>query len=327
MSDKSGILRRLKEKWHGMKASEGFKNFMLYLAFVAVAAMFWLVLSMNDSVSRTVDMELKIDNVPDSVTFINIPPSTFHVTLRDKGTNMLRSGLLAHPQLGLNFREYADDGIFKVRQTDIISAIKNRFGNSAQIVSLSLDSLRLHYTTEKGRRVPIVVLADVSAASGMVVSSAPKALQKSVLIYSYSDVIDTITRVYTHPIIRRNMSNTTELEVALQSIPTVRIIPSTVKVEIPVEALVKKEAMATVLTFNVPEGESLLLFPNRVQVEYFVPMSLFSSDLVPIDVGVDYSDIFRYFGDRLPVTIRSYADYVESPKLLVDSVEYTLVRN
>lgn len=327
MSGKGGFIQKLKDKWHGMRASEGFRNFMLYLAFVAVAALFWLVLSMNDSVSRTVDMELKIDNVPDSVTFINVPPATFHVTLRDKGTNMLRSGLLAHPQLGLNFREYADDGIFKVRQSDIISSIKNRYGNSAQIISLSLDSLNLHYTTQKGRRVPVVVLSDVTAASGMVVNGAPKALQKSAMIYSYSDITDTITRVYTHPIIRRNLSNTTELEVALQSIPTVRIIPSTVKVEIQVEPLVKKEAMATVLTYNVPEGESLLLFPNRVQVEYFVPMSLFSSDLVPIDVGVDYSDIFMYSGDRLPVTIRSYADYVESPRLLVDSVEYTLVRN
>lgn len=310
-----------------MKASEGFHNFMLYLAFVAVAALFWLVLSLNDSVSRSFDMGLKLDNVPDSVTFINVPPTTFHVTIRDKGTNMLRSGLFNHPQLSINFREYSSDGVFRVKQSDIISSIKNRFGSSAQITSLSLDSLKLHYTTDKGRRVPIVVVADVTAASGMVVSGAPKPLQRSALIYSYSEVIDTITRVYTHPIVRRNLTETTELEVALKSIPTVRIIPTTVKVEIPVEPLVKKEALATVMTFNVPEGESLLLFPNRVRVEYFVPMSLFSSDLVPMDVGVDYSDIFRYSGDRLPVTIRSFADYVESPRVLVDSVEYTLVKN
>ena len=85
--------------------------------------------------------------------------------------------------------------------------------------------------------------------------------------------------------------------------------------------------MATVSTLNVPEGESLLLFPNKVQVVYYVPMSLFNSDLIPVEVAVDYADIYRYSGDRLPVSIRSFADYVASPQIHVDSVEYTLVKH
>lgn len=319
-------LEKAKEKWRGMRASTGFHDFVLFLAFVVVAAFFWLVMSLNDNVSKTFDVDLRIENVPDSVTFINDPPASFHVMIRDKGTNILRSGTLADPQVSLNFRNYADDGIFRVTKADITSALKSAFGNSAQITELSLDSLRLHYTTEKGRRVPIVVISDVSAASGMVISGASKPLLRSALIYSYSEDIDTITRVYTQPIVRRNLSETTEVEVQLRPIPMVKIVPSVVKVRIPVEPLVKKESMASVSAVNVPEGESLLLFPNRVQVAYYVPMSLFSSDLVPVDVSVDYRDIYKYSGDRLPVSIHSYADYVESPQVFVDSVEYTLVK-
>lgn len=319
-------LENIKEKWRGMRASTGFHNFVLFLAFVAVAAFFWLVMSLNDNVTQTFDVDLKVENVPDSVTFINDPPATFHVTLRDKGTNILRSGILGHPQIGLNFRDYAENNIFRVTKTDINAAVKSTFGNSAQITSVSLDSLRLYYTTEKGRRVPVVVVADVSAASGMVICDAPRALQHYALIYSYSEDIDTITRVYTQPIVRRNLSETTEVEIPVRPIQAVKIVPSKVKVKIPVEPLVKKESMATVSARNVPEGESLLLFPNRVQVVYYVPMSLFSSDLVPVEVSVDYRDIYKYSGDRLPVSIHSFADYVESPQMFTDSVEYTLVR-
>ncbi len=315
-----------KERWRGMRASTGFHNFVLFLAFVAVASLFWLILSLNDNVTRTFDVQLKIDNVPDSVTFINDPPAMFHVTLRDKGTNILRSGILSHPRVGLNFRDYGENGIFRVTKNDMNAAVKSAFGNSAQITSVSIDSLYLHYTTDKGRRVPIVVVADVSAISGMVISETPKPLQRSALIYSYSEVVDTITRVYTQPIVKRNLSTTTELEVPLKSIPTVKAVPSSVKVQISVEPLVKKESLATVTAHNVPEGESLLLFPNRVQVVYYVPMSLFNSDLVPIDVSVDYQDIYKFSGDRLPVAIRSFADYVESPRIMTDSVEYTLVK-
>jgi len=319
-------LDKAKEKWRGMRATAGFHNFVLFLAFVAVAAFFWLVMSLNDNVTQTFDVELKIDNVPDSVTFINDPPASFHVTLRDKGTNILRSGIISNPHVGLNFRDYADKGIFRVTRSDLSAAVKSAFGNSAQLTAVSLDSLYLHYTSEKGRRVPVVVVAEVSSVPGMVISETPKPLQRSALIYSYSEDIDTITRVYTQPIVRRNLSGTTEVEVQLKSIAKVKIVPSSVKVRIPVEPLVKKESMATVTALNVPDGESLLLFPNRVQVVYYVPMSLFNSDLVPVDVSVDYRDIYEYSGDRLPVGIRSYADYVESPQVLVDSVEYTLVK-
>ncbi|MBD5341159.1 MAG: YbbR-like domain-containing protein [Bacteroides sp.] len=319
-------LDKAKVKWRGMKTSTGFHNFVLFLACVAVATVFWIVMSLNDSVTSTFDIELKIENVPDSVTFINDPPETFHATLRDKGTNIMRSGLLGHPKMTLNFRDYASDGIFKVTQSDVNAAMKHSFGGTSQIVAISLDSLYLHYTTHKGRRVPIVVVEDVTAIPGMIVCDACQALQKSALLYSYEDNVDTITRVYTQPIIKRNLKETTEVTVALKPIAGVKMVPSTIKVKIPVEPLVKKEGMATVSAMNVPSGEDLLLFPNRVQVEYYVPMSLFNADVVPVDIVVDYNDIYSYQGSRIPVSIHHFADYVESPKVLADSVEYTLVK-
>lgn len=323
----SEVIGDLKKKWRGMKATSGFHDFVLFLVFIGIAAFFWLVMSLNDNVTRTFDVSLRIENVPDSVTFINDPPKMFHVILRDKGTNIVRSGVFSHPHVNVNFMDYGSEGIFRMTRSDLTAALKSTFGSAAQITSVSLDSLNLRYTTDKGRRVPVVVNADVTAAPGMVISETPKPVQRYALIYSYSTNIDTITRVYTQPVVRRNLKETTEVEVPLLAIPSVKIVPSSVIVRIPVEPLVKKESMATVSTLNVPEGESLLLFPNKVQVVYYVPMSLFNSDLIPVEVAVDYADIYRYSGDRLPVSIRSFADYVASPQIHVDSVEYTLVKH
>ncbi len=319
-------LKSLRERWKGIRNSVGFHNFLLFLAFVAVASLFWLILSLNDSVTRTFDIRLRIDNVPDTVTFITDPPAEFHVTLRDKGTNLLRNGFVKRPQLAINFRDFADKGVFRFTRTDMSTALKSTFGNSAQILVQSLDSLNLVYTTNKGKRVPIVVRADLKAAPGCVLADTPEPLEKAVMVYSSSDILDTITRVYTEKIMRRNLSETTEIAVKLQTIAHAKITPATVKVKIPVEPLVKKESITTVHAENVPDGESLLLFPTRIQITYYVPMSLFNSDLVPVDVSVDYMDLKRTANDKIPVRIRSAADYVISPELSVDSVEYTLVK-
>lgn len=319
-------LNEAKTKWRGMRNSTGFHNFVLFIACVAVATVFWLVMTLNDSVTRTCDITLKIQEVPDSVTFITDPPTQFHITIRDKGTNILRYGLLGHPKLGFIFRDYAEDDVFRVSKSDMNAAIKHTFGNSSKIISISLDSLNLSYTTRKGHRVPIVVVEDLTAVPGMIICDGVQPLQRSALLYSTDDKVDTISRVYTQPIIKRNLDATTEVTVQLKPIPGVKIVPSSVQVKIPVESLVKKEEMVTVNAANVPEGESLLLFPNRIQVSYYVPMSLFHADVVPVEVEVEYHDIFKYPGSRIPVSIRGFEDYVESPQIHTDSVEYTLVK-
>lgn len=316
----------IKRKWRGVKASKSFHNALVYLAFVVVATLFWVIMAMNDSVTRTFDVRLRIVNVPDSVTFINVPPQDIHVTLRDKGTNLLRVGIIKNPHIDINFRDFASDNVFRFSKADMNTALKTAFGNSAQIGSVSIDSLSLLYTADRGHRVPIVVRADVSAAAGNIIAGLPEPQERVVTIYALSGVADTISHVYTEPIVKRNLSETSEYTVSLVPIKGTRLEPSKVKVRIPVEPLVKKEMMATLKAENVPAGMNLLLFPNRVPVSFYVPMNLFNQEEVPFDVIVDYNDTRLPGTRRLPLRICSHEDYVVSPVVLTDSVEYTLVK-
>lgn len=315
-----------KKKWRWMRASAGFHNAMLFLCFVAVASMFWLVLSLNDNVTETFDVSVRVENVPDTVTFINDLPSTIHVTVKDRGSNLVRNGMFNNPHVNFNFRDFANNGVFLVRKQEFSSALKSAFGNSAQIASSSVDSLYSRYATGKGKRVPVVVCADVTAAPGSIISKFPEPEVKSVLIYSDPEDADTISRVYTDKIVKRNLSKTQVVDVKLRPIVNAKIKPSSIKVTIPVEPLVKKESVLTVGVEGIASGEDLLLFPAKVKVEYFTPMSLYSSDLVPIELWVDFNDIRKVKGTKLPVRARILTDYVQNVQVMLDSVEYTVVK-
>lgn len=318
--------KRIREKWRGVKASKGFHNALVFLVFLAVATLFWFILAMNDSVTRTFDVKLRIVNKPDSVTFITDPPQDIHVTLSDKGSNILRSGILQHPTVDINFRDFSNGSIFRFSKSDMTAALKATFGAGCQIGSVSLDSLYLTYTTGKGKRVPIIVRADLSASVGKVIAGRPRSMEGSVRVYSLSDEIDTITRVYTEPIIKRNLSESIEYTVKLMPIKGAKLVPSSVKVKVEVEPLVKKENMVQVKALNVPEGVSLVLFPPRVPVTYYVPMSEFNDDDVPLVVTVDYNDTGKSDLNRLPMTISSTGLHVANAQLEFESVEYTLVK-
>ncbi len=313
-------------KWRTVRKSSWFHDALFYLIFVAVAAVFWFIIALNDNVSRTFRVALRFENVPDSVTFISDPPEYMSVTVRDKGSNILRSGVLKHPSVSFNFRDFATNGTLRLSQADINTALKNSFGSSMQVAAVSLDSLRLSYTTDRGRRVPVVVRVDVSAASGYIISGPPIAKEKSVLLYSIGSQADSVRHVYTQVLTRSDLSSTASYKVSLKAIPNVKMVPDVIDVEIPVEPIVRKEGFADVEVLNLPKGESLLLFPNKVPVEYYIPMSQFSRDDIELSATVDYYDILRTSGSRLPLSMGASPAYVLNPALKLDSVEYTIVK-
>lgn len=320
-------IRKIKVDWRRLSSSSGFHNALMFIIFVAVAIIFWFILALNDSVTETFRVSLRVINVPDSITFINDPPASFHVTLRDKGTNILRSGVVKNPTMELNFREFAHDGIFHLTQADLIAELKSDIGSGASIASVSLDSLRLYYTSDPGRRVPVEVVSDLSSAAGYIIVGRPVPLTKSVKIFSFRDEIDTIRRVRTQRLARRDLQQTSTFAVKFMPIPNVKIVPSQIDVRVNVEPLVHKEIYVPVETDGVPPGESLLLFPNRVPVSLYVPMSRFNEDVFPITITADYEDVRRNRTRRIAVHLRSHADFLINVELRTDSVEYTLVKH
>lgn len=317
-----------RQKWIEFKSSTTFHDAVLFLIFVVVSALFWLILALNDSAQEGFNVKVQITNVPDTVTFISDIPEKIHVNVRDKGSNLWRSGFLRHPAMAVDFKEYASKGVLRFSSADIMASLKATFGGTAQITSVSIDSLRLEYTLNKGKRVPVIVVSTIYPASGSTIEGDLRTFPSSVYVYGDNSVLDTIHRVYTLPVELKDISETTEMEVSLRKIRDARIVPSVVKLVVPIEPLVRKEAMVTVTAVNVPANESLLIFPSKVPVDYYVAMSrLNDDDDASIELEVDYDDISQSKSTKLPVRVVRYPERLQKFSLKTDSVEYTVVRN
>lgn len=320
------LLSRIYGKWKKLKASSSFHSALIYLACLVTAALFWYILALNDNMQDSFFVKININDVPNNVTFISDVPDKVYVTIRDKGTSLMRHGHLKNPSIDIDFRRYASGGVLRYRRGDMLAALRTTFGTTATVSSVSLDSLHLDYTTNKGKRVVVVLDGDVSAASGYVISGHPEPDPTSVLVYSNSDIIDTIRKVSTMRFERTGLSENTTIEVKLRDLENARLIPDHVKVNIPVQTLVHKEVAVSVEPVNVPSGESLLIFPSKVRVGFYVPMGAFNDDQTDIVVNVDYNDISRVKSDRIPLYLSHYPSALVNVSLVTDSVEYTIVK-
>lgn len=319
-------LRTARSNWNKIKKTSAFHNTLVYLMFVAVATVFWFFMVMNDNVQQSIDFHLKITNVPDSVTFITDPPQNVHVSVRDKGTNLFRVTFAREPSIDVDFREYASDGVFRVTAPDFMTLVKQAVGQTAQVINVSVDSLRLDYTMLPGRKVPIHVVADVEAQTGKVVAGKPQPSVNYALLYSTHVTLDTISQVKTMPIVRRNLDENTTESVRIQPIAGVKIVPDKIDVTIPIEPLVAKTSLVPVQVVNIPSGQSVLLFPNKVEVSYYVPMSKFNDPVKGIAVTADYNHLTDNGNNRIKLHLSQYPPVCINPKLKTESVEYTIVK-
>lgn len=315
-------------KWKEIKSSSGFHNAILFLIFVAVSAVFWFILALNDSAQDNFNIKINITNLPDSVTFISDIPDRIHASVRDKGTSLWRNGVLKKPAINIDFKEFSSDGVLRFTQSDMNAALKGIFGPDAQINDVSIDSLKLEYTVNPGKSVPVEVLSRILPALGSTMENPPRAYPSSVMIYGDLRKLDTIQSVVTDFIELRDISESKKTKIDLKKIPGVRIIPNQVEIDVEIEPLVKKETLITVTTVNVPEGEDLLLFPSKVPVAYYVAMSRLNDNDDPnIELEVDYNQLDSVKSGKLHVELIKYPDRLKNLTLVSDSVEYAIVKN
>ena len=313
--------------WRNLRKSSRFRSLLTFAVFVAISAMFWLILTLNDSVQSGCIVNVRIVNKPDSITFISEVPKTIHVEVKDKGSSLMRTMWMKKPTINLNFRELAEKGQLICSNSDLMAAIKETFGSNASIISSSLDSLRLVYTDRPGKAIPIVASVKATARAGYIVYGQPSAEPPRVTAYGPREIIDTLTRVFTKSYVESDLSESRSFKAEIKNIPGVRLIPGSVQVKVNVEPLVAKEEIATVVAENVPHDENLLLFPSTVRVSYYVPMSEFDDDRKAVRVVVDYNDLASHMGARIPLRLEPVKGVnAVNPKLHSDSVEYTLVR-
>ncbi|MDE7161090.1 MAG: hypothetical protein K2O24_09680 [Muribaculaceae bacterium] len=316
---------RIIAAWRTFRESGRLHNVLVFLGFLGIATVFWFFMAMNDNVQRGVGVNINIVGVPDSVKFVSDPPKRMHVVVRDKGTTLIRTGGFRTPGLTVNFKDFARDGALVFNHADLMAALKSTFGGTALILSTSIDSIRAPYVSSRGRAVPVDVVFTGTPAAGSVIAGEPTCTPTRVMAYGPKNVLDTLRRVFTQHLERRNLHEPTEVTVKLHPVAGVRLEPQSVTVRIPVEPLVAKEFTVPVSIINLPEGNELLLFPSTVRVTAFVPMSRFSDTAVPVEAWVDYRDV-ALPTDKVPVNVRSVSGLSYQASTPTDSLEYAVVR-
>lgn len=305
------------------KNSQRSKDLLLYLIFLLISFIFWLLLTLNNSVQKDFIIDINVKSVPDSTTLINVVPSQIRASIKDKGSSLLKYTLGRHPVTSINFQDYSGNGIFRVSSVELKSIIREIFGSNATIYSISPDSLYSKYTNIPGKSVPVKISCDVKTNYQYVIGGEIKSIPDSVKVYSDRSTLAMINAVNTINFSETDLKDTLIHETKIHAIKDVRIIPDKVKVVVPVEQLITKNRTIPILVKNVPENINFITFPSKVTASYLVPLSKYNNNDY-IYAEADYKDLLQKKRSKLHIKISSLPEIYKNVSLSIDSVEYII---
>lgn len=301
----------------------------MFVLFIFVSAILWMVLSLNEEEQSDVRMPLKITHVPDSVTLISSGPDALSVSLRAKGTQLLKMSFGGAPSVNVDFRAYSRNGMLQLNNADLKALVRTAAGGS-QVSVVYPDTISLPFTTHRGYMLPVKADYKVTPGPQAALAGRPKLSVDTVSVFMAPGckIPDNYTRVSTEPVRIIGLDKTNTQRVKLVGPPRSRVIPDSIDITFEVEPMIFKSRKVVIEPVNVPENTKLITFPAQIDVFFMVPMSSYSKGDVHFRVVADYNNINPLSGSRMiRLKLRDVPSHLQNVQLSADSAEYIIERH
>lgn len=283
-------------------------------------------MSLNEEVQRDIRCTVRITNVPDSVTRISPLPEAINVSVRSRGTELMRYWWSRTPQISLDYKLYQKGNKIQFGESAMRAFFRAMVGSSSQVLAVSPDTLTIEFTNHRGVALPVKLESKITAAQQYVIVGKPQILHDTVTLYSNNLSISRLRYLETGHVNLTDLRKPGVFRVPVVTPPNSRAIPDSVDVQVTVEPLISKSRMVPVRPINVPAGKRMIIVPSQIEVYYMVPMSIYKKNESDprFTVVADYRTISSSNGERIPVEL------INSPKdftnlyLSTDSVDFII---
>lgn len=301
------------------------RNALTFFVFLVISAIFWVLMALNDEIQKDYKLPLKFTGFPEDMTIIAGSHPTVNVTVKDKGSALMKYSWGRTPTLTVRYEDFTrpDKNHLVLTQAQLNASLRNLFGAGSLIQSVRPDSLSIYYTTEPGIPVRVRVDSEVRTSPETVPFGRVSLSTDTVMLYSIGGKARKVQELVTAPIVLNGLTDTARVEAVLQVPAGMRAVPSTVTVTIPVEPLVSKTRRVPVEGRNLPAGTHIVTFPSMADVTYLLPKSMYNQDSAPMKAYVNFAGA-NAGSKSLPVEVSQMPQYYRVVSVTPESVEYVL---
>ena len=303
------------------------KEFLIFLFFLALSAIFWLQMTLNETYEKEYRIAVRLTGVPKNVVLTSDEYDTVKVTLKDKGLQLLYFNYAQNlPKISVNFSTYAQaDGHGAVPAADIQKLVYQQLPASTKITSVKPERMEFFYNYGLHKKVPVRWMGNVVPESPCFISHVVYQ-PDSVDVYATRQRLDSITEVHTEPLNCTNFRDTLHIVSRTERIRGAKIVPNKVAVSFITDILTEEQITdIPIRGIHLPKGKVLRTFPSKADVSFVAGVNLFRKlSKNDFSIVVDYNEIAMNPSDKCPIHLKVFPSGISHAKLSVQMVDYLI---
>lgn len=264
-----------------------------FLIFLCIAIAFWFAQTFKDRTTASIDYELKMVNVPRNIIFTSEVPKNISVTLSGRGFSILQYVMQkTKRQIKVDYADLVKvGGVVTIDNYIWRKALSKELPADITFAAVTPSTVEIYYSHGDHKQVPVVFGGKIRTTEQHILCGLDIKPQY-VDIYAPLPQFDTIQAVYTQPIVMNELADTLTMQVALQNITGVKMVPDSVSIQACVDLLTSKTLKVPIYCENIPTNKTLRTFPLMAEVSFQVSATMFNQ-IMPDNfiIVVDYKSI------------------------------------
>lgn len=311
------------------------RNIFIFMFFLLISAFLWFLNYVNKEHSTYMRIPYKFENLPSKAKVSKETSDQLTVQIYGHGYNLLREMAeqvklpviidFANKEIPIVFHRLESNPNKSFILTDeIIPFLSRRFGNNIKVTGVNPDTLFFDFAESFSKKVPVINNNVYKIAPEYMQSAKTTCSPDSVWIHGPKHITDTLTAVYCEIKDAGEMGESHVTEAKLKSIKDINYSKSKVLVNVPVEKYTETFTDIDIKLINSPDSLNVTLIPDKVQVYYKVPLSLYEkTSKTDFDVVADYS---KRKSENISIEITSVNPYIEITRSSILSTSFILER-
>lgn len=262
-------------------------NLPIKIGAIVLAFLLWFHVATNQTYEHVFEIPLEIINVPTGLILTSTPPDHFSVQVRATGKQLLEI-LTGDLNYRFDLADYdAGDHSIELSSANMMDVIS---GGYQKVDLLAPRQMQLTLEREISRELPVVANLDLVASEGFIVMGEPRVSPERVTVSGPESVMKTLREINTEPQSIVGMTESSEVELALQLPDSLRLRThdSIVVVSITIEP--RDERKFDNISVDPPNRfnrNRFLFIPGTLNLALAIPRSLVDSVNVE-DISVSF---------------------------------------
>lgn len=303
------------------------KVFLIILVFSALA---WFINNLSFSYNSNTYFELDYVNTPRELLLTSEPQKKIDIKLKALGFQFLGFEL-RKKKVAIDMSKIKrKDSIYYISPDIYRRQIEGQLPNSMTLLEIEDDTLFFNFTTLVTKKVPVIPRVDYSLAANFMLEDSITVSPSTVVITGAKNEIDTISGIRTAYLDLNNVDEDFVQNISLvkpKSLETIVFSSNSVAISGKVFRFSEKIIEVPVTVINLPDNVKVRTFPDSVQVVSqgkLENMKEFDSD--NFQIVADYSNVSGDENNTLPITLEKYPKNIKNVRLLVNEIEFILLR-